>query len=238
MNSQKASPLFKHGFIPVYKPLNISSFSVVKKVRYIAQVKKVGHAGTLDPFAEGLLLIAIGRNATKNISHFVDLEKEYEFTISFGNETDTLDTEGDIIKTMPVPENLFDKLPSILDSFIGTYDQMPPQFSAKKINGKRAYALAREGKHADLKPSKITIKTLTLLEQSKEKNTCTLRVSCSKGTYVRSLAKDIATALGTAGYVIWLKRTAIGHYSSNQALDLDTISLESIEAALFNVTDD
>jgi len=238
MNSSTTSRPDITGFILVYKPPGLSSFAVVKRVRYLTNVKKVGHAGTLDPFAEGLLIIAIGRNATKNISTFVNFNKEYEFTVKLGQTTATLDPESDISHETPVADSVEEQFPNVLNEFIGTYDQLPPDFSAKKINGKKAYELARKGHTVELKPVPVTIHSLHLIDQNCSEHCYTIRMTCSKGTYVRSFARDIAERVKTVGYVTWLKRTAIGPYSFRQALDFDSLSLESIKGAMFNTEHD
>jgi tRNA pseudouridine55 synthase len=235
---QKSYPELKSGFILVYKPPGLTSFDVVDHIRTITGVKKVGHAGTLDPFAEGLLILAIGQTATRQISSLVNETKEYEFVLQFGKETSTLDPEGDVISEKDIPESLYDRLDSVLNAFVKTYDQIPPQFSAKKVNGKRAYKLARKGIKVEIPPTTVTIHSMKLLATSKENHTCTLHITCTKGTYVRSLAKDIAAKLETVGYVTWLKRSAIGPYRIDTALQLDTITLESIKEAMFNITHD
>lgn len=239
MTSQKYCPAtHKSGFILVYKPPGLTSFDVVARIRKITRVKKVGHAGTLDPFAEGLLILAVGQNATRQISALVNETKAYEFTLQFGKETTTLDPEGETVVEQPIPEHLYTHLESTLSSFVKSYDQIPPQFSAKKINGQRAYKLARQGIAVEIPPTPVTIHSATLLSTDPDQGTCTVSITCSKGTYVRSLAKDIAIALGTVSYVTWLKRSAIGGYTVDHALRLETITLEAIEKAMFNIDHD
>ena len=195
--------------LSIDKPVGWTSFDVVKKVRGITKEKKVGHAGTLDPFASGLLIIGTGKD-TKVLTSISNKDKKYIAELTLGKTTDTLDTEGKIIHSQAVPELNFDSIKGKLISFLGKQEQVPPMFSAKKKNGTRLYKLARKKIVVDREPIIIEIKEIELVHL---KNNCILfSVCCSKGTYIRVLGKDIAEKLGTVGYLTSLKRIKIGHY--------------------------
>lgn len=206
-----------NGWIILNKPKGLGSTSAVQKVRHlIGKKNKVGHAGTLDPLAEGVLPIAIGE-ATKTVQYLMDARKEYEFTIHWGQERSTGDAEGEIIADGGhIPKN--SDIKKIIPNFIGEIEQTPPIYSAIKVKGQRAYKLAREGVEVELKQRKVDIYNLTLLQSDTESST--FKVECGKGTYVRSLAVDIARALSTYGYVSYLKRTRVGNFSINDAIML------------------
>tara|TARA_B110000116_G_C16661818_1_gene502123 strand:- start:243 stop:896 length:654 start_codon:yes stop_codon:yes gene_type:complete len=193
----------------VYKPKGWSSFDVVKKIRYIVKEKKVGHGGTLDPFAEGVLIIGTGAD-TKRLTKITSEDKSYHATLLLGKTTDTLDTEGEVIKEKPIPELDADTISKVLDTFSGITNQTPPMYSAKKVNGTRLYKLARKNITVKREPVQINIKTITLEEFTE--NTISFSLTCSKGTYIRVLGYDIALKLGTVGYLTGLIRTQIGHY--------------------------
>jgi tRNA pseudouridine55 synthase len=178
---------------------------------------KVGHGGTLDPLASGVLPIALGE-ATKLCGRLLDATKGYDFTIRFGEETDTLDLEGKIIATSDVRPTL-EQVEAILPRFTGPIEQVPPAYSALKIEGKAAYARARAGETVELKSRSVTIFELGLVDASAD--SATLSSTVSKGTYIRSLARDIALALGTVGHVGNLRRTRAGPFSLDQAISLD-----------------
>ncbi len=202
------------------KDLNWTSFNVVKKIKVILLNKyklrklKVGHAGTLDPLATGLVIVCAGKQ-TKNIEKFQDLEKEYIAEIELGSTTPSFDLETEIDKAFPI-EHINEKLVvEVLKTFIGEQEQIPPVFSAKNINGKRAYTYARKGKEIEMKPNWINISGIELLNFDLPK--INIRVSCSKGTYIRSLANDIGSALGSGGHLVKLRRTKIGNYKVEEA---------------------
>ncbi len=204
--------------ILVKKPVGWTSFDVVNKIKKALQIKKVGHTGTLDPFADGLLILVTGK-WTKRAGEFQNLPKTYRGTIVLGQTTDTLDIEGQIIETQEVPPLTLEAISSVLDSFLGESLQIPPSFSALKIGGKRAYQLARKNKAVVLEPRAIQIYEIELLDFNK--NELTLQVKCSKGTYIRAMARDIAKALGTVGYLKSLTRTQIGSYYLREAVAVD-----------------
>jgi tRNA pseudouridine55 synthase len=212
----KHTPTPYHGWILLDKPLGFSSQQAVTKVRNIFNRAKAGHGGTLDPLATGLLPIALGE-VTKLISYIMDKDKTYEFTVTWGEERATDDAEGIIVKTSdnrPTQEEIV----AILPQFIGQIQQIPPIYSAIKVEGRRSYDLARKGEEVPLKSRTVTIYTLVLLETSSSE--ARLEVTCSKGTYVRSLARDLAHALGTVGYISTLRRTKVGPFLEKNAVTL------------------
>jgi len=204
----------------VRKPVGWTSFDVIRFIKYRFKGLKVGHAGTLDPFAEGVLLICIGK-ATKKVAELMNAEKEYAATIHLGVETDSLDLPGQIIKTFDVPLITENEITIIKEKFTGVIEQKPPAFSALKYNGKRAYHIARKGGEVNLKKRKVHIYKLDLTV--KRENRITLNVICSKGTYIRALARDIASNLGTVGYVQTLIRKRIGSYLLNSSVEINEI---------------
>jgi tRNA pseudouridine55 synthase len=228
-----------HGWIILDKPVGLGSTTAVSAVKRILRQAeepktKVGHGGTLDPLASGVLPIALGE-ATKLCGRMLDANKAYDFTIRFGEETDTLDAEGRVIATSDVrPPRV--EIEAVLARFTGEIDQIPPAYSALKIGGKAAYKRARAGEEVELKPRSVTIHSLSVRHPgdgwdpaSEEKLGSRLRrndevtFSCtvSKGTYIRSLARDIAHALGTVGHVSYLRRTRAGPFGLDQAVSLD-----------------
>ncbi len=224
-----------NGFINIDKSLGITSNDVVFKVKKmlypIFGKVKIGHTGTLDPMASGILPIALGE-ATKTVFFQMDDKKTYEFSIRFGSETSTDDAEGEIIKTVnhiPTKEDIL----SVIPSFLGEIEQIPPMYSAIKINGERAYKLAREGKSFEIKPRKNFIHLLELIEQINETE-FKFKVIADKGFYVRSIARDIARALKSAGHVGSLRRIANGPFNLSNAITLDKLKeiLQNMEQSL------
>ncbi len=207
--------------INIDKPIDWSSFDVVKKIRNITKHKKVGHGGTLDPFASGVLIIGTETD-TKTLTSISKSDKTYEAELELGRTTDTLDTEGNIVDEMQIPEIKSNILVSVLNSFLGSQKQQPPMYSAKKHKGTRLYKLARKNIEVDRKDIDININSIDLIDF--KSNSIKFRVECSKGTYVRVLGKDIAEKLGTVGYLTSLKRTKVGNYLVN-----DSISVESFQ---------
>ena len=205
--------------INIDKPMDWTSFDVVNKIRYATKIKKVGHAGTLDPFATGVLIVLTGKN-TKRQSEFMDMPKTYEALISLGHLMDTGDRTGVIIESTTVPELNKASLQKVLDQFKGEIQQTPPMYSAKKVQGQKLYHLARKGAIVERQPSTVMIYDIELL--SLDTNSFNIRVSCGRGTYVRVLAEDIAKALGTLAYVQELKRMAIGDYRIEDAISIPT----------------
>ncbi len=205
--------------ILIDKPLNWSSFDVVAKIRNILKIKKIGHAGTLDPLATGLLIICIGRKATKNIVFFQNLAKNYEAVIKFGYVTETYDSEKEEIFVSKTNDLSLDMINKIIPEFIGEIKQIPPKYSAKKINGKSAYNLARKNKSFELKPEIVNIKSITI--KRFENPFLYINVICSKGTYIRSLANDIGQKLGYGAYLVSLRRIAIGEFNVQNAFTIE-----------------
>lgn len=217
------------GLLVVNKPEGITSYDVVRQIKKILGKVKIGHSGTLDPFASGVLLILLGK-ATK-INRFLEpFEKEYEFEMELGIETDTLDMTGKPVKRIPVPELTQGQIETVLERFRSRISQVPPRFSAVNINGKRAYKLAAQGVEFEPKPRMVDIHALTLL--GFEPPVLFLRAVVSKGTYIRALARDVGAALGSVATVRALRRTRIGHVSLNDAIELAGLSREIIKNRL------
>ena len=219
-----------HGWLIIDKPVGPTSTQVVGAVKRALREGgypkvKVGHGGTLDPLASGVLPIALGE-ATKLSGRMLDADKVYEFTIGFGTETDTLDAEGAIVATSDRRPTLAE-VAAVLPRFTGPIDQVPPAYSALKVDGKRAYALARKGEEVALQSRRVTVHSLSITAQSPDEATLEARVS--KGTYIRSLARDIARALASVGHVIMLHRTKAGPFSLDGAISLDKLA-ESAKA--------
>lgn len=204
----------------IFKPQGLTSFGVVKSVRKASGVKKVGHAGGLDPFATGVLLVCLGSD-TKKISEFMELKKEYEGVIEFGIVTDTYDLDGKIIEIKTVKEYSMDFLEENLSKFTGTIDQVPPMYSAIKYLGKPLYKIARANRIIDRKARKVTIYSIKILKYINP--FLTFRVICSKGTYIRSMAYDVGKILGCGAYLKSLTRTKIGDYSIYNSLFLGDV---------------
>jgi tRNA pseudouridine55 synthase len=213
-----------HGWLILDKPRGLGSTQAVGAVKRVLREAgygkpKIGHGGTLDPLAEGVLPIALGE-ATKLAGRMLDASKVYEFTIRFGEETDTLDTEGAVValsEALPTRAAIED----VLARFTGPVEQIPPAYSALKVDGRRAYDRARAGEKVELATRAVTIHGLELL--TGDTHSATFRANVSKGTYIRSLARDIACALGTVGHVTYLRRTKAGPFREGQAISLDLL---------------
>lgn len=215
------------GFLFINKPAGPTSFAVVKHVRSFCKRCKIGHAGTLDPAASGLLIIALGK-ATRLLEFLPTEPKFYTFIVRFGSVTDTLDTEGVVTHTGGrIPGE--DEIRSILPRFLGKQMQTPPRFSALKVQGERAYDLARENKDFSLAPRPVTIHSLSCDAFRLDKGEALCTLSCSKGTYVRSIVRDIGEALGTFAHASGICRTAIGPFSLNQAIAFNAINLATLK---------
>ncbi|WP_174279144.1 tRNA pseudouridine(55) synthase TruB [Sphingomonas bacterium] len=219
-----------HGWIILDKPVGVGSTDAVSAVKRALRAGgypkvKVGHGGTLDPLASGVLPIALGE-ATKLAGRLLDSDKTYEFTIRFGNETDTLDVEGRVVATSPIRPSL-GEVDAVLARFTGAIRQVPPAFSALKVGGKRAYDLARAGEAVALAEREVVVHSLRRHPRSSgddEDESVTLLTQVSKGTYIRSLARDIAHALGTVGHVTMLRRTRAGPFGLEAAIALDKLA--------------
>jgi len=209
--------------ILIDKPLEWTSFDIVNKIRYTIRYAfnykkiKVGHAGTLDPLATGLLIVCTGK-LTKKINEYESLKKEYITTLKLGATTPSFDRELDEDKQFEfkhITKELFEK---VLLNFHGEIEQMPPMFSAKKVNGQKAYVVARKGENIELKPNKITINKITIEEFNLPY--VKIKVECSKGTYIRALARDIGEALNSGAYLYNLRRTKIGNFNVKDAIGI------------------
>jgi tRNA pseudouridine55 synthase len=220
MARRKGLPV--HGWLVFDKPKGMTSTQAVTRVRRLYEAQKAGHAGTLDPLATGVLPIAFGE-ATKTVPFAVEGFKEYRFTIRFGAETDTDDAEGKVVaRSEKRPTRA--EIEAVLPDFIGEIDQVPPRYSALRVDGARAYDLAREEEDFELAPRPVSIARLTLIAHPDEDH-CVLEAECGKGAYVRALARDLGRALGSFGHVEALRRTRVGSFGDKQA-----VSLEKLEA--------
>ena len=214
---KKGNPV--HGWVCLDKPLGMGSTQAVGKTRWLYTAQKAGHAGTLDPLATGILPIALGE-ATKTVPFMMDAAKSYEFTVKWGENTDSWDAEGAVTATSdvrPSPEDIF----NILHEFTGDISQIPPKYSAMKVDGQRAYTLARAGEDFALKARPVRIDQLDFVGGSHD--TACFTVDCGKGTYIRSLARDMAARLGTCGHVIRLRRTRVGPFTQKDSFSVDAL---------------
>lgn len=209
------------GVIIINKPKGYTSNDVVQKVRKSLNIKKVGHAGTLDPLATGVLPILVGKG-TKLSKYLMEHDKTYIATLTLGEKKSTGDLEGETVETKEVKNIAQDLIAQTLSTFLGKQKQLPPMYSAIKKDGKKLYEYAREGIEVERNPREIEIKDIKLLAY--EKNTITFEVSCSKGTYIRTLCEDIAQRLGTVGYMSNLKRTRVNQFTIEDAVDLENIN--------------
>jgi tRNA pseudouridine55 synthase len=207
-----------NGWINIYKPRGISSARSVSMVKRAFKGDKVGHTGTLDLEAEGVLPIAIGE-ATKLVSILIDAKKQYAFTVKFGTKTDTADSAGKIIGTTKyIPSK--EECDQVCFKFLGVIEQTPPAYSALKVGGQRAYKLAREGKDVQLAKRNVTIYNLQCTSYNKEQGTADYLCECSKGTYIRTLAEDISLSLQSLGFVVELRRLKVGMFDADSAIDI------------------
>ena len=215
-----------HGFISIDKPLGITSHDVVAMVRRISRIKRVGHAGTLDPGASGVLVLAVGAS-TRLIEYVQDeTHKTYEATIQLGSATDSDDADGSVISQVAVPVFTESSLRRILDAFVGPILQVPPKVSAIHVDGQRMYDLARKGIAPELPARPVHISSIAL--RGFTTDTISLEISWGKGTYIRSLARDIGTALGTAGHLCALRRTAVGTFLISESVSLESLRVDGI----------
>ena len=221
-------------FLLINKPKGWTSFDVVAYLRGSLKVKKIGHAGTLDPFATGLLIVGVERAATKKLEEFKNLSKTYQTKIRLGAYSDTQDSTGKI--TIHDTHNMIpmiDNVKKVLQTFIGKQKQLPPMYSAKKIKGKKLYKLARQGVEIEREPNEIEIYGIKLLNY--EYPQLEIEVNCGAGTYIRALAHDIGKALGTGAYCDELIRTKIGEYNISKALEVKNINKENyLQLAIVN----
>lgn len=215
------------GFLIIDKPQGWTSHDVVGRIRRIAQLKRVGHAGTLDPLATGVLVVALGR-ATRLLEYVVGQDKQYHATIRLGQETDSYDAEGEIVAHRPITCTPHD-IAEAVAHFQGEQQQLPPMYSAIKKNGQPLYHLARQGIIIEREPRIVQL-TCTLLDW--QLPDLQLRVTCSSGTYIRSLAHDLGQMLGCGGHLVGLRRERVGRFTLDQAIPLDTLSAENIKQNL------
>lgn len=218
------------GFLNVYKPKGITSHDVVGILRRITKIKQIGHTGTLDPFAEGVLPVSIGK-ATRLIEYLND-DKEYLATVQFGKNTDTYDIDGEVIYNSDIKVT-YDDVVKALRNFEGEIMQLPPIYSAIKVNGKKLYEYARENKHVEVKPRQVFIQNIELKNFDYDNQTAEILVSCSKGTYIRSIAYDLGKMLGCGAYLSKLCRTKAGKFNLSESVKIDDLS-ENIEKFLIN----
>lgn len=209
-----------HGWLILDKPINMTSTQAVGAVRRAFNAQKAGHSGTLDPLATGILPIALGE-ATKTVSFAVDGEKAYRFTVRWGAETETDDTEGAVIKTSDERPTSAD-IEALLPRFLGEIMQVPPAYSAIKIDGARAYDLARDGETVVLEPRPVVIESLSLVDMPDDA-TSVFEARCGKGTYVRAIARDMGRLLGCYGHVIALRRTEVGPFDEARAVTMEAL---------------
>jgi tRNA pseudouridine55 synthase len=220
------------GWVVLDKPVGLGSTPAVSRVRRLFGARKAGHGGTLDPLASGVLPIALGE-ATKTVPFVMDGRKEYRFTLCFGQARSTEDAEGEVTATSDLrPAD--GEIRRALAAFVGDVEQVPPAFSALKVEGKRAYDLARAGEPVDLKPRRVLIERLALLGRP-DTDHADFVVSCGKGTYIRSLGRDLALALGTVGHLSALRRTAVGPFREDAAISLPKLEALGHIPALLGV---
>jgi len=208
-----------YGFLNIYKEKSMTSFDVIRKLRKILNIKKIGHTGTLDPLAEGVLIVAVGE-ATKLIEFMMKADKDYSAEIILGKKSDTYDAEGEI-EDVSSQEPNFDEVQEVVAGFTGEIEQIPPKYSALKINGKKAYEMARNGEEFEMKSRKVTIKNIAIINYKYPK--LEIDVSCSSGTYIRSLAHDIGEKLKTGAYLNALKRTRVENFILKDSIKLDKV---------------
>lgn len=211
------------GILIINKEKGKTSHDIVYKVKKILN-EKVGHTGTLDPNATGVLPLLIGKG-TQCSQYLIEHDKEYDVNLKLGIRTDTADVEGKIIEERKVPEEALQEehVKNILKSFLGEQEQIPPMYSAIKVNGKKLYEYARKGQTIELKPRKITIYQCELIKINKEEQEINFKVHCSKGTYIRSLCEDLANKLGTVGYMKDLNRIKVGKFSIDESITIDKL---------------
>ncbi len=219
------------GFLNVYKPKGLTSHDVVARLRRITKIKQIGHTGTLDPFAQGVLPVCIGK-ATRLIEYLAD-DKAYEGVIQFGVSTTTYDTEGDVVSSSKNKVSAVD-VEKALSSFRGEIEQKPPIYSAIKKDGKKLYEYARKGEEVEIPTRKVEIYRLELLNFEEEKQQARIYIECSKGTYIRSIANDVGQVLGVYGHLIELLRVKAGRFELSETCDLDNLDNAKVQERLLN----
>lgn len=223
------------GFLNVYKPVGKTSHDVVAYFRRILKIKQIGHTGTLDPFAEGVLPICIGKS-TKLIEYLPD-DKSYTAFVQFGKSTETYDTEGKIVFESDKKVSK-EEVEHALNNFKGEIEQLPPMYSAIKVNGKKLYEYAREGVEVEVKPRKVTIFKIELLDFDSENQTAQVYIECSKGTYIRSIANDLGQVLGCGGYLYRLIRNKAGKFLVENSVKMEDFkTVDEVKKNLINPID-
>lgn len=217
------------GLLLIDKPAGITSHDVIDRLRRITGIRTIGHAGTLDPFATGLLLVAVGKAATTTLQQYVGLDKEYRADIRLGETTATFDPEAEV-RPAPCPAITPENLAEAMRALTGDLLQIPPMHAAIKVGGKKLYQLAREGKEIVREPRPVTVYKFTLLSEAtvlQPPVTIAATIRCSSGTYIRAIARDLGEALHTAGYLTALRRTAVGEFRVEDAKKLEELSPEN-----------
>jgi tRNA pseudouridine55 synthase len=234
-----------NGWINLDKPVGMSSAAAVSRVKRALRPEKIGHAGTLDPLASGILPLALGE-ACKTVQYMMDAAKAYEFSVTWGQERDTDDEAGEVTATSENRPNL-EQITAIVPEFIGDISQAPPSYSAIKLGGKRAYDLARAGKPLEIKPRQVFVKSLEIASLTPNSQILTTRFlcHCGKGTYIRSLARDMGRKLGCYGYISALRRVEVGKFDEASAISLEMLEnmvhkgsldfLQSVESSLDDI---
>lgn len=214
-----------NGIIVINKPKNYTSHDVVAKVKKLLNIKKVGHTGTLDPNATGVLPLLLN-SGTKLSKYLIEHDKEYEVTLKLGIRTDTLDGEGKVLEKKEVDRKMLEntkQIEKVLNSFTGKQTQVPPMYSAIKVKGKKLYEYARKGENVEVQPRQIEIYNIELQKVDIKRQEIEFKVQCSKGTYIRTLCEDIATKLGTIGYMKELNRTKVGKFGIEEAITIEKL---------------
>lgn len=219
------------GFLNINKPRGLTSHDVVARIRRLTKIRQIGHTGTLDPFATGVLPICIGK-ATRLIEYLED-DKAYLATVQFGSNTDSYDIDGEITQTFDKKVTQ-EEIQTALNNFLGEIEQFPPIYSAIKVNGKKLYEYARKGEEVEIKPRKVFIEKLELKNFDPEKQEAILEVKCSKGTYIRSLAFDLGKKLASGAHLSALTRTQAGKFQLEKSIDLENLTQDLIKQNLIN----
>ena len=229
MNAPRSKRVEVNGWVVLDKPVGMTSTHAVSRLKRIFNARKAGHAGTLDPLASGILPVAFGE-ATKTVPFVQDGEKAYRFTVKWGVETDSDDSDGSPTRVSDLRPSRAD-IEAALPAFIGEIMQQPPAYSAIKVNGERAYDMARDGEIVDLPARPVTIHSLTLVAATADE--AVIEAQCGKGTYVRAIARDLGRMLGCLGHVVALRRTRVGPFTEDDAVPLASIEAEGADAGAF-----
>ncbi len=225
------------GFLFINKPTGMTSHDVIDRLRRITGIKRIGHAGTLDPLATGMLVVGVSREATREMQKLQGLDKSYEATFVFGGRSDTDDIDGTVTKTDTTTDLSKEEVEEALKAFVGEIDQVPPNYSAIKVKGKKLYELARAGETIEAKTRQVVVKSIEIGEIKKTDNgyEVEFKVGCSTGTYIRSIARDIGEKLGIGGYVKLLNRTSVGPFLLKDAVPLQDLTKENWNSYLKTV---